>query len=319
VWDWVALSFEEQSFVRGILRRQLEDLSGKAFERFFQKLMCARYTDFIDVRTHGSLGDIGADGISLHDGRLYACYAPGKPDAVRVWAKFHDDMKKAIAKRGDHFGTFVFVHNDLGGVHPEISIMLARARHDYQWLRFEHMGPQHLHRELCRLHRDEIQELLGCEIPVSDRVYRIGLEDLEPLLIHLINQRRQAISQASVRRVPPDKLDYNRLCSEDRAEVISAIRYAPLVDEYYQQRRDVMERDEVAQGFHLYYQQIKAVYDDPGDVLWKLQEYVAGNARGRRDQERAVMVILAYFFETCDIFEEPPANWQTPVTPGTEL
>lgn len=313
----VPLGFEEQSFVRGMLRRLLEERFGKAFERFFQNLMCARYADFIDVRTHGKLGDIGADGLGLHDGKLYACYAPEVPDAVAVRTKFNDDLAKAVAKRGDHFETFVFVHNDLRGVHPEISILLGQARLAHPTLRFEHRGPQHLLRELCRLEREEIEELLGCQIPVTDRVYRIGLDDLEPLLAHLVAQRRQTSASAPAREVPPDKVDYNRLCLEDREEIIAALRYTPLVEEYYQQRRDVTERDEVAQGINAYYQQLKTDYEDPGDVLWKLQEYVAGNARGRREHERAVMVVLTYFFETCDIFEEPPTNWRAPARQGT--
>ncbi len=312
----MALTFEEQSYVRGMLRRLLDERSGKAFERFFQNLMCARYPDFIDVRTHGNLGDIGADGLGLYDGKLYACYAPEVPDAAAVRTKFNDDLAKAVAKRGDHFDTFVFVHNDLRGVHPELSILLSQARQEHPTLRFQQRGPQHLHRELCRLERDEIEELLGCEIPVSDRVYRIGLDDLEPLLAHLVEQRRQASAFTAPHEVPPDKLDYNRLCTEDRDEIIAALRYTYLVDEYYQQRRDITERDEVAEGINAYYRQIRPAYDDPGDVLWKLQEYVAGNARGRREHERAVTVVLGYFFETCDIFEEPPTNWRTPVGLG---
>lgn len=169
---------------------------------------------------------------------------------------------------------------------------------------------------LRKLDRDAIEELLGCEIPVTDRVYRIGLSDLEPLLTHLTAQRRRATSQAPAREVPPYKIDYNDLDPEDRNEVILSTRYTPQVDDYYRQRRDVTERDEVAQGINVYYQEIKADYDDPADVLWKLQEYVAGNARGRRDRERAVMVVLTYFFETCDIFEEPPSNWRAPVVLG---
>ncbi|MFF1615362.1 ABC-three component system protein [Amycolatopsis sp. NPDC058278] len=313
----MALSFEEQSFVRGILRRKLDELIENAFERFFQNLMCARYADFIDVRTHGNIGDIGADGLSLHDGKLYACYAPGVPDAAEVRRKFRGDLSKAISKRAGQFGTFVFVHNDLRGVNPEVSVLLSQGRLDQPQLGFEQMGPQHLHRELCRLERDEIQELLGCEIPVSERVYRLGLEDLEPLLTHLITQRHRVVSPAPVPAVPPEKLDYNRLCPEDQEEIISATRYIPFVDEYYDLRRDPTERDEVAQGLNAYYQQIKATYPDPGDILWKLQEYIAGNARGRREQERAVMVILACFFQTCDIFEEPPANWRAPARQGT--
>lgn len=310
----MAISFEEQSFVRAILRRRFDDdLYTNAFERFFQRVMCARYPDFVDVRTHGRLGDIGADGLGLHDGKLYACYAPEIPDAAEVRKKFRSDLEKAIDKRGGQFDTFVFVHNDLRGVHPELSIMLSEAKQDHQHLRFEQRGPQHIYRELCRLERNEIEDLLGCEIPVSDRVYSIGLDDLEPLLTHLIAQRRQVTSPVPAREVPPDKLDYNGLINEDRDEIVSAMRFTPLVDLYYQQRRDVTERDEVALGFSAYYQEIKTGAADAAHVLWKLQEYVAGNARARPEKERAVIVVLAYFFETCDIFEEPPTNWRAPM------
>ncbi|WP_239334036.1 ABC-three component system protein [Frankia sp. CiP3] len=310
----MALGFEEQSFVRAMLRRLLDERSGKAFERFFQDLMCARYPGFIDVRTHGKLGDMGADG--LLDGKLYACYAPEVPDATAVRTKFKKDLAKATAKRGDHFDTFVFVHNDLRGVHPEISILLGQASRDHPTLLFENRGPRYLHRELCRLEREEIEDLLGCEIPVSERVYRIGLDDLEPLLAHLVAQRRAARFPAPAREVPPDKLAYNELSAEDRDEIVFAMRYTPQVEEYYQGRTDITERDEVAQGFSAYYQQVKAAYQEPGEVLWKLQEYVAGNARGSRDHERAVMVVLAYFFETCDIFDEPPLGWRAPAEHG---
>ncbi|MEV4705448.1 ABC-three component system protein [Actinoplanes sp. NPDC049316] len=312
----MALSIEDQCFVRAILRRKLEELFENAFEQFFQSIMCARYPDFINVRTHGNIGDIGADGLSLHDRKLYACYGPQVPDAKEVRRKFRSDLQKGIDKRGGQFNTFVFVHNDLRGVHPEVSIALNEAAVAYSKLRFQQMGPPQIHRELCRLERDVIADVLCCEFPAVDRVWRVGPNDLEPLLAHLVAQRRNASAQPLAREVPPDKLDYNRLGPEDRDEIVQAMRYTPLLEDYYQSRTDVTERDEVAQGFNSYYREVKAEYDDPGDVLWKLQEYVAGNARRSREQERAVMVVLAYFFETCDIFEEPPANWTTSAVQG---
>lgn len=46
------------------------------------------------------------------------------------------------------------------------------------------------------------------------------------------------------------------------------------------------------------------------DVLWQLQMYVLGNAQPRPKVLRAAHVVLAHFFERCDIFEAPPAGWQ---------
>ncbi|MDP9795978.1 hypothetical protein J2S43_004490 [Catenuloplanes nepalensis] len=289
----------------------LDEHFDSAFEHLFHKIMCERYPDFINVRTHGTLGDLGADGLRLHDRTLYACYAPQSPDAGEIRRKFHSDLTKAIEKRGGQFTTFVFVHNDArNGVHPEVSLLLNDARITHPDLKFEQMGPIHLYRELCGLERDVIADVLGCDFPSTDRVYRVGPSDLEPLLAHLVSLRRSGSLLAEAREVPPGKLDYNRLSRDDREEFVLAMRYTPMVEDYYQARTDVTERDDVAFGFHTYYRDLRQEYQDPAEIIWKLQEYVAGNVRGSREQERAVMVILAYFFETCDIFEEPPADRQ---------
>ncbi len=107
---------------------KLAELHGEAFEGFFHDVMCARYPDFLDVRTHGNLGDQGSDGLSLHGGKLYACYAPATFDVAKVRKKFHDDLDSARRQRPGQFSTFVFVHNDLRGIHPEVATMLAEAR-----------------------------------------------------------------------------------------------------------------------------------------------------------------------------------------------
>ncbi|MFF9457275.1 ABC-three component system protein [Streptomyces flaveolus] len=68
--------------------------------------------------------------------------------------------------------------------------------------------------------------------------------------------------------------------------------------------------NEVAQGFRVYYEQVRRDWDDPEDVLWQLQMYVLGNAQPRPKVLRAALVVLAHFFGRCDIFEAPPAGWQ---------
>jgi hypothetical protein len=125
-----------------------------------------------------------------------------------------------------------------------------------------------------------------------------------------VTYRRSGSVPAPAQDVPPEKLAYNELSHEDRDDFVQAMRHAPLVEDYYQARSDVTERDEVAEGFNAYHRDLRHEYQEPAEIIWKLQEYVTGNARQSREQERAVMVILAYFFETCDIFDEPPPGWR---------
>jgi hypothetical protein len=72
----------------------------------------------------------------------------------------------------------------------------------------------------------------------------------------------------------------------------------------------VLERDEVAAGFSAYYRQARENWDDPEDIFFELQKYVIGNMLQPAKTHRAALVILAYFFERCDIFETPPPDWR---------
>jgi hypothetical protein len=303
------LNFSERMFVKAMHRELMADLHGDAFEDHFHRLMSARHPDFVQVRTHGNLGDLGADGLRLHDGRLYACYAPETFDASKVGGKFSSDLAKALRKRPGEFGVFVFVYNDTRGLHPEVTRLLAQARKVHPRLDFEPMGPPHLLRKLFELVRHDIEDLLRAPIQVQDLVYGIGLEDLAPLLHHLMEHRRRANGQAAPREISGLKMDYNGLGDDDREMLRLGMRHTHLVEQYYQGVADVTERDEVAADFNAYYRQIALQYDEPDHVIAELQKYVAGNQRGHAGMELALWVVIAYFFETCDIFQEPPQGW----------
>lgn len=44
----------------------------------------------------------------------------------------------------------------------------------------------------------------------------------------------------------------------------------------------------------------------PDAIFGKLQEFAGGSQRGDSGHEAAVLAVLAYLFEQCDIFERPP-------------
>lgn len=303
-------TFSERNFIRHMLRTKLGDLSGMSFQRFFQDLMCARYPDFLDVRPHGSLGDFGSDGLSLHGGKLYACYGQETANPAAIRPKFRSDLESALRKWSGQFETFVFVHNDLRGVRPEVGRMLTDARDAHADVMFAQYGFRQFLTDMVRLERTQVEDLLGCQFPTVDEVYRVGLEDLEPLLTHLAQQRRAAGPRANASEVPPYKLEYNELEPEDYQDLVEAFKYTYLVEEYYHQRVDVLERDEVAEGFRSYYGDLRRECDDAGEIIFRLKEYVAGTARRRPQEENAASVVLAYFVETCDVLEEPPQGWR---------
>ncbi|WP_018352102.1 ABC-three component system protein [Longispora albida] len=310
------LTFTQKMYVKAMFRDRMADLHGTAFETFFHQVMTLRYPDFVAVRTHGNIGDLSADGLSLHDRKLYACYGPEVFDAKGakdVEKKFAGDLAGALAKRKAEFETFVFVYNDpRQGLHPVIAGLLAQARAAHPQLRFEPLGPERLLRRLYELPRGQIEEVFGAEIPVKEVVHAIGLADLEPLLEHLVANRTPANGQhrpAPLPEVSGTKMDYNQLTEDDREVLLRGMRHTYLLDEYYAGRADVTARDETAKGFNAYYRQVAQVCTTPSEIIYELGSYVLGNQRPPRPREMALGVILAYFFENCDIFEAPPADW----------
>ncbi|MFF3431483.1 ABC-three component system protein [Streptomyces sp. NPDC002602] len=302
--------FEQRMYAHVKFLELMAELYENEFEDFFHRLMCLRYPDFLDVRTAGSLGDRSADGLSLHSRKLYACYAPQTVKPYKIRKKFDGDLSGALAKRNGEFDTFVFVHNDRRGVHPEVTSLLASARDSMPSLRFEQMGTRRLWRECMQLDQMETEDVLRCEIPIKDTTFGIGMEDLAPLLKQLQDIRAESNPLMSLPDVPVEKLDFNRIEGADREDLLRGMRQSYLVDAFYAGSRNELEHDEVAEGFRLYYQQVRRDYSDADDVLWQLKMYFLGNAQPRPKVLRAALVVLAHFFERCDIFETPPAGWQ---------
>jgi hypothetical protein len=243
------VDFYERLSMRPLLWTKLHSTTGDEFQTFFHDLMTCSDPSFVDVRTHGNLGDLSSDGLSLHDRRLFACYAPETPDASKTIGKFSGDLAGALQKRSGQFDTFVFVHNDTRGTHPEISVALAGARNSHGTIQFEVMGARHIRDLMGRLSRDQVELLLGSQLPLQHTV-AIGLAEMEELLADLSVAGITLDETAPVEPVSIDKLRFSELTTDSQAEMRDAMRHSPMIDDYYARRIDVIERDEVAARFN---------------------------------------------------------------------
>lgn len=303
------MDFYERLSMRGVLWAHLHELHGNAFQSFFHDVMSLCVPGFVDVRTHGNLGDQSSDGLDLHDCKLYACYAPETVDGAATSRKFTSDLDGAIKKRPGQFTTFVFVHNDVRGVHPEISTALAEARTTHPGISFEVMGMRHFRDLLGKQDSRDVEVLLKSQLPMHHTV-AVGLQEMEELLADLATMRLSDIPPLPVENVSVHKLRYSELTKDSQAELRDGMRHSAAISDYYRRRIDITERDDVAARFHAEY--LDAVNDglEPEDVLLRLREFLAGNRLPSAPSYRAQTAILAYFFESCDIFENAPAEWE---------
>lgn len=311
------VDFYERLSLRGILWAHLHNLYGSAFQDFFDDVMTLCVPGFVDVRTHGKLGDLSSDGLALHDGRLYACYAPETVDYAATIRKFRSDLTGAIKKRSGQFTTFVFVHNDVRGMHPQLSAEMAAAQSTHPRIAFEIMGFRHFRDLLGKQQSSDVEEVLKTPLPMHHTV-AVGLQEMEELLADLASKRLSDASPVPIETVSAHKLLYSDLMTDTQAELRNGMRHSAMISDYYQRRIDITERDEVAARFHAEY--LDAINNglDPEDVLLRMREFLAGNRTSTAPRYRAQTAILAYFFESCDIFENAPVGWQPTLKVGVQ-
>ncbi|MGW2747443.1 ABC-three component system protein [Streptomyces sp. NPDC001450] len=303
------MRFEQRMYAQMLFYRKLYELEENAFESFFHSVMQSATSDYTPIRAYGNIGDRGADAMALCSGKLYACFGPRVPNVERLRKKFTTDLESALAQRPGQFSTFVFVHNDRIGLHPDLSPTLSSAQKAHPDLIFETLDPVGLWRIFRKLELEDVEDILGCEIPVSDAVYGIGVDDLKPLLDH-VNEHRRRDNETGPPPMPSqEKLEFSNLDEDNQEALIGGMKHSPLVRQYYDGRVFPLEEANTAQGFRDEYLDIKSEISDPDLIIERLKWYVIGNRLANERQLRAMWIVLAYFFERCHIFDNPPPGW----------
>lgn len=77
-----------------------------------------------------------------------------------------------------------------------------------------------------------------------------------------------------------------------------------LVEEYFDEHHDPNLGDQIAQAMRTQYQTLAATGFESNEVLVKLQQF-AGWGRRDSSHDAAVLAVIVYFLDRCDIFEDP--------------
>ena len=130
----------------------------------------------------------------------------------------------------------------------------------------------------------------------------IGFEELKPLLVRIGDAPE--VEKVDLRPVPQSKLRANGLSNSVQSLLKAGMRRTKLVEDFFKTwHRDPQLGDRVAKAFHTKYEELKGIYYDPDDIFVELQKYAGGVLVSSTKQQAAVLAVLAYLFERCDIFE----------------
>lgn len=290
-------AFYEQQFEIAFLRAK-----GDAFQDLFERLMGLAYkADFMACRPWGNRGDRKNDGYLKSERRLFQVYAPNEMTEAKAIAKIQEDFKGAKDHWGEHFDKWVFAHNAVDGLPPHVQTVLLDFEKDNAGITLEPWGLEEFRLIFRRLSLEDLNSWFGI-VPSDETKARLGFSDLQ-VVLETITGRGVPMSQ-EVKDVPMGKIEANALSECIATLLKSGMAKAPLVETFFRQWHDESLGERIAASFKARYMELRGKFR-PNDLFAELQAWAGGSERGSPEHELAVLTVIAYYFERCDIFEEP--------------
>jgi hypothetical protein len=291
--------------------REKAALPGTPFENYVESVLLRFHDDFLNPTPAGVLGDGGSDGLADSGSILYACYGSNaKKDTERkLEKKIAGDFSRGLSS-WESFTTWRFVTN--ANVGPEClkqltTLQTVHGEDSKRPLSIRLWGVEKLWLEVVSsFSADYMNELF----PGAPGLANLQLNDLVPLLDALTGEASPLDGGSGISPVPYGKVEFNELPPSNRMELNSGRMFAPRIDSWFAESAQPDLHDTNAARFRAIYEEHKLVTNDPGPLLERI--YVAvGGSDFRLDLTRAdaVYAVVAYFFDECHIFEEPPVDY----------
>lgn len=275
---------------------------GTTFQDWFSEIMEKRFPgDFQRVRPWGHVGDRKNDGYLKSSRILFQVYAPNELTAVAAIAKIEEDSRGALPFWKIHYDTWVFVHNSREGLGPDVLSKLLTLEGETS-VKMMNWGYEEIRKIVFELDDFGIASVLG-PAPSNDEVDKVNFSTLQ-LVLETIG-RREPSEGPDLRPVPQNKIKINALSPDVETLLRGGMRKSNLVSQLFNSWHDPRLGDEIASTFNSKYEECKEANLPPDKIFEELHKFAGGLKRGSVQHEASVLAVLAYFFERCDIFENP--------------
>ncbi len=293
-------AYYEQRFENTFLRAK-----GDEFQTFFERLMgLACKADFMACRPWGNIGDRKNDGFLKSERRLFQVYAPNAMEAKKAIDKITEDFEGAKVHWGKDFDKWVFVHNAYDGLPPHVHEVILEFERVNPGIVLEPWGLEELRLIFRRLSLDDCASWFGFA-PTEETKAKLDFKELQVVFETLAV--KAAPPSSTVNPVPQGKIEANALSESVSILIKSGMSKSPLVSAFLDTWYDETLGERLAGSFRKEYVRLRYERLHPNQIFSELQIWAGGRERGTPEHEMAVLTVLAYYFERCDIFEEPKA------------
>ncbi len=262
-------------------------------------------TDFIRVRPAGKVGDRKCDGYLTRTDTVFQVYAP---TVVKIsqWVNKVDIDFNGACSQWESMRSWTFVHNQHDGLPPDVTQAILRVRARNSALTIESWPPSRLLELSENLSEKQLIALFG-HPPREEDMRTLDRGDIAAAVTGLAMEAASWQPGSDLPVVDPRKLKYNALSEHPRRLITAGIAQSGMVEDYFANNSDPNLRDRTATLVQREWHRLQKTAT-PDEAFDELFDYVGRNANGSRELT-ASLALLAYFFESCDIFDNPPTDW----------
>ena len=294
-------AFYEHEFEITFLRSK-----GEAFQKFFERLMSfAHRGDFMACSPWGREGDRKNDGYLRSKRQLFQVYAPNVMTATKAKAKIAEDFAGAKQHWAEYFDSWVFVHNCDGGLPPHVHQLLLDLGQANPEIRIESWAFVELLVIFRELSDADKASWFG-PAPPEEAKNNLGFQDIQIVIENIA--AKPAPSMTEVKDVPAGKIEANALSEAAATLIKGGMIKSSLVHDFFSQWHDETLGERLAVEFQNKYKNLRQATHNPNEIFSDLQSWIGGEKRGTAEHEWAILAVMAYYFERCDIFEKPRAS-----------
>lgn len=281
---------------------------GDGFQRLFERLMSKVHpNDFMACRPWGNVGDRKNDGYLPSARILFQSYAPNDLSATEAIKKINEDFEGAKDYWEKYFDEWTFVHNAPDGrLGPHIIEALTRLGQENPRIKIGHCGYEEMLAKFRQLSLLDLESWFGPSLTMEANV-NLGYGDLVAVLTHISITPVPTTSE--VKDVSRGKIEANFL-SQPVADFLKiGMQKSPLVAQFFNNWRNPTYGEQIALAFKNEYVALRdtAPRFHPDEIFGRLEAWAGGTANSTPTHKAAVLAVMAYLFDECEIFEDAQA------------
>ena len=298
------MNTDEKEMARIFFKNKVSQADGQKFEDIFTQIMNYLEQDFQQVKPWGTQGDRGNDGCIPDKGIYYQVFAP---EDIR---KSHDQTVKKLkgdfAKLLEHWqpiNEFYFVVNDkYDGVSPDCLQAMTDIKQKHNLQKAQVLTAKDLENMLFQLEDDKVISIVGF-LPDPSTMKNLDYSILNEVIGHIMDLPSLSAEQANIELPDWDqKIQFNHLSNHVKSLLEAAYIYVSSLEEYLKNESNFLA-DELRNRINELYIQKKSQNQD-GDILF-FEIMNSAIPKQKKSYSDAAFVIMAKYFEACDIFEKP--------------